>query len=376
MPRKTAGGPEKLFPKGWLPKTWEEGSRFSGENQITFKLYHINPEINMAPELTKGAGQGKSISEYESIVYHGISTRRGLGMKDFFEGMTALAETGMVPSITPASVQDLKNRYQKADIDVSGKYDLDVMVSVVKFPDEKLAEAQFLSFQVLPTQGFTEMPIPVLEGGGTKTLGELLKSDSYKSAMKSYLSKEQFEQLEKGLPKMQEAIEKASKQIKEEHKKAKAEHGIEYYKGKYQGHPAIIVKADNPQFKGYSAPKPVRSGGREVGGGGGVDPYVKLPPRPNVVPPRYTETLMAIQVGNFVINGSLLWIALSLPPGNTFCHSLTKFQTKVEVENIEGKIFRTTHILPVNSTLAAEGYLHKEEVENIFSSIFSRILSS
>ncbi len=374
MPSKTASSLEKLFPKGWLPKTWVEKERFVQEDSISFRLYHINPEINMAPELKKGPTYGKSISEYESIAYHGISTRRGLGMKDFFEGMAAVAATGMVPSITPASVQNLKNRYQKADIDVSGKYDLDVMVSIAKFPDEKMAEAQFLSFQVLPTQGFTEMQIPGM-GGGTTTLGELLKSDSYMATMKAHLSKEQFEQLEKGLPQMREAMEKASKQIKEQHKKDKAEHGIEYCKGKYQDYPAIIVKADNPQFTGYSARGSVESGGREVGGGG-VDPYVKLPPRPKVAPSRYTETLMAIQVGNFVINGSLLWMALSLPPGNTFCHSLTKFQTKVETENIEGKIYRTTHILPVNSTLAAEGYLHKEEAEGIFNSIFSRILSS
>ena len=375
VPSKTTSSPEKIFPKGWLPKTWEETSRTLGENQITIQLYHINPEINIAPELAKSYGEGKSISEYESIVYHGISTRKGGGMADFFSGMTAMAESGMVSRITPASVQNLKNQYQKADVDISGKYDSGGIISIAKFQDEKWAESQLLSFQVLPTQGFTEMPIPGLEGGGTKTLGELLKSDSYKSTMKSYLSKEQFEQLEKNLPKMQETIEKASKQIKEEHKKAKAEHGIEYRKAEYQGHPAVFSKADNPQFKGYSAPKSVRSGGREVGGGGGVDPYVKLPPRPTVVPPRYVEMLLAVQVGNFVVSGSLLWGALSLSPGNTFCHSLTKFQTKVETEKIEGKIYRTTHIIPVNSTLAAEGYLHKEEVEGIFSSIFSRILS-
>ena len=67
----------QLVPKNWLPtKNWEEISRQAGENQILLRLRHINPEINLAPELAKGYGEGKSISESESIAYHGISTRK------------------------------------------------------------------------------------------------------------------------------------------------------------------------------------------------------------------------------------------------------------------------------------------------------------
>ena len=88
------------FPKNWLPtKNWEEISRTGGENQIAIQLRHINPEINIAPELTKGYGEGKSISESESIAYHGISTRKGSGMKDFFEGMAKMAESGLTPEL-------------------------------------------------------------------------------------------------------------------------------------------------------------------------------------------------------------------------------------------------------------------------------------
>jgi len=378
MPSKTASSLEKLFPKGWLPKTWVEKERFVQEDSISFRLYHINPEINMAPELKKGPTDGKSISEYESVVYHGVPTQQGGGLNDFFKAMTATAESGLVPGITPAIVQNLKDRYQKADIDISGKYDVDVLVSIVRFPDEKMAENQLLSFQILPTRGFTEMPVPPvpgLEGAGIRTIGELLKSDYYKSALKSHLSKEQFEQFEKGLPKVQEEIEKVSKQARDEYKKDKAEHGIEYRKEEYLGHPAIIVKADNPQFVKHPTPTPAGSGGMDVGGGGGFDPDIPPLPRVKVAPPRYTSTLMAVQAGNFFIDGSLLWLALSLPPGNTPCYSLTKSKTKVETANIEGKIFRTTHVIPVVSTLAAEGYLHREEVEEILKSVISRILS-
>lgn len=40
----------QLIPTNWLPtKNWEEFSRMASENQITFQLGHLNPEINMAP---------------------------------------------------------------------------------------------------------------------------------------------------------------------------------------------------------------------------------------------------------------------------------------------------------------------------------------
>jgi len=285
--------------------------------------------------------------------------------------MTALAESGLAPGITPASVQNLKSQYQKADVDISGKYDSDIIISIAKFPDEKSAEAQLLSFQILPTQGFTEMPVPGVENMGIKNLGELLKSDYYKSAIKSSLSKEQMKQLEKGLPKMEEEIEKASKQIKEQYKKLKAETGAQYYQGKYQGFPAIFLKMENPAFKRYSAPRPVKSSGKTMGGGGGFDPYVMLPPQPKVKPSKYLEMCLGVRVNNFVIFGSLLSILLTLPPGNTFCHSLTKSQTKIETEKIDGKIYRTTHIIPVNSTLTVEGYLNREEVEKIFDKLLT-----
>ncbi|MEK7580080.1 MAG: hypothetical protein AAB465_00485 [Patescibacteria group bacterium] len=362
------------FPKNWLPtRNWEEVSRQAGENQITIRLRHINPEINIAPELTKGYGEGKSISESESIAYHGISTRRGSGMKDFFEGMTKMAESGLTSGVSMASVQNLKNQYQKADVDVSGKYDSDAIITIAKFSDEKSAKNQMLSFQILPTQGFTEMPIPGMEGVKMSNLGELLKSDYYKSAMKSSLSKEQMKQLEKGLPKMQEVMEKASKQIKEQYKKLKAEIGAEYYEAKYLGFPAAFVRTENLQAKQYPVPRPVKSSGTtiEANGGGCFDPEVKLPPQSKVKPSKYTEMCQGIRVNNFVIFGNLLTMMATLPSGSTFCHSLTKTQTKIETEKIEGKIYRTTHILPVNSVLAQEGYLNKEETEKIFKTLFS-----
>lgn len=360
----------QLIPKNWLPtKNWEEISRQGSENQIAIQLRHINPEINIAPELAKGYGEGKSISEYESIAYHGISTRKGSGMKDFFEGMTKMAESGLTPGVTPTSVQSLKNQYQKADVDISGKYDSDVIISIAKFPDEKSAEAQLLSMQIMQTEGFTEMPVPGMEKMGIKNLGELLKSDYYKSMMKSSLSKEQLKQIEELTPKLEEV----SKKIKTEYQKRKVETGAQYYQGKYLGFPALFLKVKNPKYEEHSVPQPVKSSGKttEIGGGGGFDPYVKLPPRPKVIPSKYVEMCLGLRVNNFVVSGSLLYMMSSFPPGNTFCHSLTKSQTKIETEKIEGKTYRTTHILPVNSTLAQEGYLNREEVEKILNELFA-----
>lgn len=364
----------QLIPKNWLPtKNWEEISRIGGENQINFQIGHINPEINMTPELKKGLGESKSISESESIVYHGISTRKGRGLKDFFEVMTVMAESGLAPSVTPASIQSLKNRYQKAKVDISGKYDSDIIISIAKFPDEKSAKAQLLSLQILPTQGFTEIPVPGLENVEIKNLGELLKSDYYKSSMKSLLPKEQFKQFEKDFPKMKGEIEKVSKQMKEQYKKSKEETGMQYYQGKHLGFPAVFLKTKNPEFKQYSAPKSVKSRGKtmEVGGGGGFDAYVKLPPRLEVKPSKYLEMCLGLRVKNFVVSGPMLYTMATFPLGNTFCHSLTKTQTKIETKKIEGKTYRTTHILPVNSILAKEGYINREEIEKILNRLLT-----
>ncbi len=173
--------------------------------------------------------------------------------------------------------------------------------------------------------------------------------------------------------KMQEAMEKASKQIKEQYKKLKTEIGAQYYEGKYLGFPAVFVRTENLKFKQYSVPQPVESSGTktEAGGGGCFDPDVKLPPQPKIKPSKYIEMCLGIRVNNFIISGNLLSILSTLPSGNTFCHSLTKYQTKIETEKIEGKTYRTTHILPVNSTLAAEGYLNREEAEKILNELFT-----
>lgn len=359
----------QLIPKSWLPtKNWEEISRQASENGVNFMLGHLNPEINMALELKKGAGEGKSISESESIAYHGISTGRGEGMKDFFEGMTKMAESGLAPGITVAGVESLKTQYHEAGC--HEKYDLDnLCLTVAKFSDEKLAEAQLLSMQVIQTQGFTEMPVPGMEKTGIKNLGELLKSDYYKSMMKSSLSKEQLKQIEELTPKLEEV----SKKIKTEYQKRKVETGAQYYQGKYLGFPALFLKVKNPKYEEYSAPQPVKSSGKttEIGGGGGFDPYVTLPSQSKVKPSKYVEICLGLRVNNFVVSGSLLYMMSSFPPGNTFCHSLTKTQTKIETEKIEGKTYRTVHILPVNSTLAQEGYFNQEEVEKILNELFA-----
>ncbi|MDP1629327.1 MAG: hypothetical protein Q8L57_01765, partial [bacterium] len=180
------------------------------------------------------------------------------------------------------------------------------------------------------------------------------------------LSKEQLKQIEELTPKLEEV----SKKIKTEYQKRKVETGAQYYQEKYLGFPALFLKMENPEFKRYSAPQPVKS--KTMGmGGGGFDPYVKISPRPKVIPSKYMEMCLGLRVNNFVVSGSLLYMMPSFPPGNNFCHSLTKFQTKIETEKIEGKTYRTTHILPVNSTLAAEGYLNREEAEKILDTLFA-----
>jgi len=356
-----------LFPKNWLPtKNWEEFSRLNGEKQIILQIGHLNPEMNMAPELKKGMSDNKSVSKYESIVYHGLSTRKG-SMKDYFEAMTEVAISGLIPGITLDKVQDLRKQYKESGQEE--KYDLQSSVSIARFADEKQAESQLASMQIVPTQGIAKMPLPGMEESGIKNLGDLLKNKQYQSVLKSSLSKEQIEQFEKIAPQLEEISQK----MESEQQKRKGREGVEYYQGEYLGFPAVFLRMENPKFKQNSVPKILKSKSKEIKGSGGIDPYVKMPVREKPILERYKEICLGLRVGNFIISGALLSMISSFPGGSDFCHSLKNYKKKVETDRIDGQVYRTIHILPVNSTLSAEGYFHKEEAEEILNKIFNLI---
>jgi len=157
------------------------------------------------------------------------------------------------------------------------------------------------------------------------TLRELFKS----GVMKDYITKEQIKEMEKAMG-----------EVKNEFPK-----NVKMRKGKYQGFDVTFLEGKN---QSSIVPSIKESKDRD-------------------------KIFDMVRAGRFIVSGTLLRIVNSFPLGATPCDSLTKFKTKTTTYKIGDQTFVNKEIRPVKSTLAKEGYLHKEEVDKIFKSIFSTI---
>ncbi len=295
---------EKLSPS-LPPSRWEEFSRSAGENGIMVRIGHINPEVNADPRLTTPGVISQSGNE--TTVAVGVSTKRG-SMKGVFNGMTTLAESGIIPDLTLEKVQKIREGIRAGH--GSEKFDVTGDITIARCGDEKIAKQTLENYGSMPTQGF-DVPVPGMPGN--VSIMDILKSDVVKA---HGVSKKQIAELEVALGRM---------------KKDVASSGVKYESEKYLGHDAVFAEKEGK------------------------------------------KNWVAVRVNNFVVTGMLLLMANTLPPGSTPCDSLTKFTTKTIVEHIEGGTFTTHEIRPVKSTYAKEGYPYKEEVDEIFCSVFSKI---
>lgn len=321
MPSKTASSLEKILPKNWLPPRWKEMERLGYENQIVIRLCHISPLLKVDAKIFQPRILSSTPSEQVSAI--DVKTPAGMQpMADFFKGMKAAAETGLVPGYTPQKVEEMRKMISPHHPEES---DYDADITIAKFADEKTALQSLENYGLYPTRGF-DVPIP----GMPKIPGmpenitflDWLKSDIYKD----HIPKEQLEEMRKVAGKVQEEI---MKEVKTDYLRS----GLSYKKGKYLGCDAIFLEG-----KGE-------------------------------------KNCVAMRVKNFVITGSLLFAANSLPRGDTPCDSLTKLDPKPKIVRAmtgDGPVTFKEY-RPAKGTYATEGYLHREEVENIFSSIFSRI---
>ena len=82
---------------------------------------------------------------------------------------------------------------------------------------------------------------------------------------------------------------------------------------------------------------------------------------------------MGILYNNFVIGGPLLLALDNLPAGNTPCYSLTKTKEIRELVKNYGMSLTSVTIAPLLSNYAREGYFNKEEVEEIYQNIMSKL---
>jgi len=334
------------LPKNWLPKGWLEISQEGNESMVTFKLCHLDPENQANPLLT--SGNPTAVVNGETISVHGI-TPKGT-MTKYFDSMTALAATGWMEGYTPQKITEIRSQFNQMQDE---KYDSTYYISVCLYPDETQAKQALQNQLDLHTKGFDY----------NKLFQNLQNPEVQK-----FLTPEQINSMKE--------ITQKTKNIK--FPISSNNSGIKYFMNNYYGYPAVFSEIDNPEYQRFIAPKP-KAKPRDPNKfqGGGFDPLAGkgiLPKAPKPIPPPKTfKDCLAFQVGKNIISGTLLSAVDFLPKGETFHESLTKTNTYIEKEKVEGEMYTTKHLIPVASTYATEGYLYQEQVEKIIKSIIDSL---
>lgn len=335
------------LPPNWLPRGWEEVSREGSENMVTLKLAHLDPENQANPLLV--SGNPTAVVDGETISVHGISPRGT--MTKFFETMTAFAASGWMEGYTPETITEIRGKFNQMQDE---KYDATYYISVCHYPDEEQARQALQNQLKIHTTGLD--------------FGKVFQNLQNPEVQK-FLTPEQKKNMA--------AMVQQSKKIKMP--KVNESSGIKYFMDKYFGYPALFSEMDNPEYQRFMAPKPkAKPRDPHEFQGGGFDPLAGkgiLPKAPKVGPPPNTfKGCLAFQIGKNIVYGTILSAADYLPKGDTFHESLTKTDTYIEKEKVEGEMYTTKHLIPVASTYAAEGYICREQIEKIIKTVIDSVV--
>lgn|GEM_PF-1593914 len=356
----------------FLPPTWKEIKRLSGkENQVVIRLGHFNPELKMDKINSQPNVMLKHVDRgnvYESTSTVGITTAKGNNMTAFYENMIEMAKMGLLKTFTVAQIEDLR---AKRNVDTPEDCDFWTDLTVVKYGSEPDAAQALANISGMMEKGLVDTVIP---GSNGMTFKDVMKNPTVRAAAKERgVGDAQLDDL---VAKMEEA----SAQQKEAVKKV----DVRYENGTFLGKPAVfmippkIVKPKpQPRTTGIVPKKTTMPDGSviEVGGGGGFDDRVKLPSnwQNKEEFPIDGHVLQAIQVGPYVISGSHLGAYNYMPTGKSFTQSLTKFKTETDTTKEGDKTFIGHYIVPEYSTMASEGYFHREEIEEMIKKLISAL---
>ncbi|MFA5165831.1 MAG: hypothetical protein WC449_00820 [Candidatus Paceibacterota bacterium] len=209
-------------------KHWKAKSKQVAEKQVLLELGHSDPEKRM----TK-----------------------------FYEGMAAMAATGMMKGYTPQRIQGMRSERAKL---IPEEYDYTALLTIIECGDKKIAKQMLQNQALMPQMGFNA-PAPGAPNGQSFL-------DIIKSQMKGRISPAQMKQLEE-----------ASKKSQEQFAKSKNKAGIGFKIGKYKGFDAVFLKSN-----------------------------------------KFKEACQALSIGNYLLSGSLLGLPEALPPGSQPCFAIGK----------------------------------------------------
>lgn len=293
---------------------WKRFKEFGSQNQMVFSVGHFSPEIKMDKTLVSGGliSGGLAPTMATGVKYNKDMVRGNL--KDFYTSMKAMVEAGWMPGYTAETIEKMRVEKNKTHPE---EFDMVADIGIIEFDNEETAK-QALTNQKQTSEGnFFGAQIP-----GAPTGMNIFKAMDLKE-VQANLSKEQLSQFEKLRPKIKEAEAK----INTDRKKA----GMSNQVSKWFGYDALISTTGNKKFN------------------------------------------MAIRVKNFLIVGSFIYSFEMLPDGNTPCESVSQFSSKKITERVEGKTYERTEVSPKKSTLGAEGFLNKTEVEEILKNIIKQL---
>ncbi len=329
---------DAVFTRKDIPATWEEISRSNNGKQLLIRLGHINPGCKA--DKIMAAGGNHVDADGNSIVVHGISVPDT--MTDFFESMMTAAQSGLIPGLNPGDVSAMRSPYNAFRDE---KFDIEMGVTIADYGDDAAATEALENLNMMR---------PVNIGG--KNMLDILADPK----IREHMTEEQLKILS-SLP----------GQLTQMQNDIKAQSGMHCYRETFLGYPAMFLEMANPRYRPAKA-KAVSSKKSKGVSGGGFDSMAKARPKSAITPARLVNCL-GLKAGNYLVTGSLLNNIFLFPSGSEYCHSLTRHDTRVENETADGRTCTITHWLPVASTLAAEGYLNREDVTAILETIVNQL---
>jgi len=343
-------------------KRWKVLDQRGSEQQLFFRLGHLNPEVHIDPikgqanKVLKREERGNVVETTSTV---GISTKKGR-LTDFYNSLTTTAKAGYLPGESVASIEKLRTNINKA---MPEECDLWVNISIAKYSSPKVAAQALENLSTQFTKGFMNVPIP---GAENMTPADIFKNPEVKKMMKKQGATDaQIDETLKELTLVSKQVVKETSEMK-----------VKYKKGDFHGYNAVYVFAP-PKSKQEN--KPIKTNGSKdsiqgnTGGGGGIDTRVKFPANAfdKEDLPINGCILQAIQTKNYMITGDFLNYLNFMPSGKSFCQSLTKFKTKTETTHEGGMTFIDHYIIPINSNLEKEGYPYREEFEDMILKLIS-----
>jgi len=343
-------------------KRWKKIGKDGSETQVMFRLGHFNPEYNIDPvygQANKVLKQEQRGNTIETTSTTGISTKKGR-LSDFYEVLTQFAKMGALKGFTVEKIQEHRDKMNEA---MPEECDFWTDISIADYKEEKVASQSLENLVDQFTKGFANISVP--GASNNMTLEDAFKNPMVRAEAK----KQGFDdaKMEEALKKIKEASQQTVDQVKKLN--------IKYQLGKFNNYPAVycvppILTQKKPSFKKKNETIKIKNPDGSLKRkklGGGSDPRLKLPENAFEKEdyPIGGKLLQAIKIKSYLITGNMLTSLYCMPSEKLFCQSLIKFK-KITQTTRQGNLTFIDHfIVPINSNLGKEGYLNREEAENM-----------